>query len=395
MKKRRILSAFLVVVLAVSLASCAAPAQTPAAPTAPAAPGDQIPDVPGEPIRIASIVPLTGPQAQNGESLMNSVNLRVRLFNEAGGYNGRPVEITFFDDRQDPRETVSVAQMIVSDGGFIGILGPFSSASGLAISGIIEEHRIPMYAFSASHEDFVAMSEFNMTQTALMPRSRQVEAEHVFERGIRRAAYIFLNDDTGLVANRHFSYHFERLGGEMVLSESFLADQIDYTALITMAIHAGAESINSFANYSQGITLIRQARELGFEGPIFFAGNTQQQEVIDVLGEIAERGEGVFFISQFSPDYPTEGVRQFVELYSAEYGGRIPAQICYQAWEATGHFLQALTELGPDDPAALAAFMRNNPAATSVFGTVPYFDGTPHAPLPIVTIRDGQFVTYA
>ncbi|MBQ5952328.1 MAG: ABC transporter substrate-binding protein [Lachnospiraceae bacterium] len=381
---KKILAAILIAAMILSLAACggnSTPSTTKADGTTQAASKDDI--------KLASIAPITGNLAQHGVSIQNAVNLRLKQYNEAGGYQGRKVVVDFYDDQGTAAEAVNVANKIV-DGNYIACVGPYTSACGLAIGSLFGEENITLYAVSASHEDFAKQNDMCTTQCAPQSRSREFECDWLWDEGYRKVAYLYLNDDTGNAAQNWFSKFWTAKGGELVLSESFLADQKDFSAVMTKIVSSGVEVISSYANYASAITIIQQARDLGYKGLIVFGGNAQQQEVIDVCGEAAE---GVKFISQFSNDYPTEGVKAFVESYEKEYG-RKPTQVDYQAYEATNHILQVLDELGPDDTKAIGEKIHNNPKSHSLYGDYPYVNGVPQFPLPIVQIKDGVYCTY-
>ncbi|MEW6757963.1 MAG: ABC transporter substrate-binding protein, partial [Acidobacteriota bacterium] len=55
-----------------------------------------------EPVRLAVILPLSGPQAAYGESLERGILLGAEEVNSAGGVGGRRLDIALEDSRSDP-----------------------------------------------------------------------------------------------------------------------------------------------------------------------------------------------------------------------------------------------------------------------------------------------------
>ena len=55
--------------------------------------------------RIAMVGPLTGAGAQYGQAYQATLEILRDKVNEEGGIDGKQLEIDFFDDKQDPKET--------------------------------------------------------------------------------------------------------------------------------------------------------------------------------------------------------------------------------------------------------------------------------------------------
>ena len=63
--------------------------------------GDATGAASGDPIKIGAILSLTGTYAGLGEPEKNLIEMEVKKINDAGGINGRPVEVIIEDDATD------------------------------------------------------------------------------------------------------------------------------------------------------------------------------------------------------------------------------------------------------------------------------------------------------
>ena len=117
----RILALTLSLVMLLSLAACGDdPAETTQSgngspQTSPTAGGSDAP-ADSSPIRFAYLGPLTGDASQYGIEMRNAIELRVAQVNEAGGIDGHPVKLEVYDDKNDPKEAVNIANKIVVEG---------------------------------------------------------------------------------------------------------------------------------------------------------------------------------------------------------------------------------------------------------------------------------------
>src|SRR5688500_17020637 len=84
-----------------------------------------------EPIRIGHYGSLTGSEATFGQSTSQGIRLAIREFNEAGGLNGRKVELVEYDTKGDAREAGAVVTRLVSRDKVVAVLGEV--ASGLSL----------------------------------------------------------------------------------------------------------------------------------------------------------------------------------------------------------------------------------------------------------------------
>ena len=79
------------------------------------------------PIRLATTYSQTGRFAQLGTEMANGYILAVQMINEAGGIDGRPVQLVIGDDESDAANVREAYAGFVSSGDFHALLGPYSS----------------------------------------------------------------------------------------------------------------------------------------------------------------------------------------------------------------------------------------------------------------------------
>ena len=77
-------------------------------------------------IKVAYILPFTGPSAQYGDRQKNAMTMVAEKWNNAGGINGRKIEVEYFDDKNEKTETAIVANQIVGRDDIFCCFGPFS-----------------------------------------------------------------------------------------------------------------------------------------------------------------------------------------------------------------------------------------------------------------------------
>ena len=78
-------------------------------------------------IKIGLITPMTGEVAVYGMAVKNAVELYINAFNDAGGINGRKIDLIVYDDKGDATESVNAYQKLVTSDEVVAIIGAVTS----------------------------------------------------------------------------------------------------------------------------------------------------------------------------------------------------------------------------------------------------------------------------
>lgn len=97
----------------------------------------------GEPIVIPVLVELQGASAANGQAAQAGAITAAHMINEAGGIDGRPIELKFYDGQSDPTaEGVAIRQIVGTEPPVI--TGAFLGSAFLPSLPILKQADIPM-----------------------------------------------------------------------------------------------------------------------------------------------------------------------------------------------------------------------------------------------------------
>ena len=96
------------------------------------------------PIRIGAMYALTGANAAIGTNIMRGVDFAVKMINEAGGVNGRMIEVVRGDTEGDAAKARSVAEKLVTQDHVDALLGCHQSTLTNIAAQVGEANEIPM-----------------------------------------------------------------------------------------------------------------------------------------------------------------------------------------------------------------------------------------------------------
>ena len=276
-------------------------------------------------IKIGGAVPLSGPVAYWGISTMQGWVDGAAVINESGGVNigGKPymLEIINYDTKgtvADSRAATTrlveqdqvkyvYSQAAASTIGMLQITEPAEVLSIVACWGYLK-----LFGKDYPYHFRAEMSDYEQGY-AYMP----FMLEHYGKENLKTAAFIGPDDQDGY--DCHFSY--ERLmkyyGVEMKGVEYFNWEDTDFYPIVTKTLKTKPAFIVTSPS-PPGITasIVKAAREMGYEGPICSPAASETKTILEVAGEYAN--DVVLPVTCVEP--VTESQRQIRERFLNRFG---------------------------------------------------------------------------
>ncbi len=298
-------------------------------------------------ITIGFIGPLTGDAVSYGEPISNSVRMAVDVVNEAGGVNGRMIEVVYEDGRCTSEDALNAAQKLVNIDGVKMIIGGVCSGETFALLPVAEEAGVVVISPSSTSPDLTGISPYFF---------RNAPSD---DEGGRRLAQLATKDYTKIALiseETDYAQGFARVfresvflnDGEVVADENFAPETSDFRSILTKIKAAAPEAI--FVNPQTEIaggTIVKQARELGITASLFGSNVTGGARSAEIAGD---HTEGLVFVDApgLSPDNPKAVA--FLDGYRTRYGGE-PGIEFYagSAHDIVSIFAQAIEMAGSAD----------------------------------------------
>ncbi len=306
-----------------------------------------------DPIYFAWYGPMTGDSKQYGDTEKVAVELALEKINgEMGGLlGGRELIVDFYDDKNDAKEAVTIANKIVGEGKYTAVIGGFGSTPSMAAAPIFEEAQIINYSPTSSHADYSAIGDFIFRNTPTQSLETTAYADYVYEDlGIRTVCILNVNDDWGNNIAKIFTERFEELGGQVLSTESYLPNQTtDFTPMISKAKTLNPEAFFPVAYYQDSANILKQADSLDFDAQMILSSSTLKQELLDLAGDLAN---GCFLMNCYTPDIDTERFKEVIGEYEARTGKAGDAFVM-QTYDVVMQLAQAIEDAGTADPVAV------------------------------------------
>ena len=242
----------------------------------------------GEPFRIGVMESLTGPGETYGQVANNAKQLAVAQINEAGGINGRMLELVVEDSKCSAQDAITAFKKLTDVDGVKIILGTSCSGAMLGAAPLAEAAGVVMFSGLATNPDIAEAGDY-IFRTAMNDAQLGIDTGNVlWADGIRKLATINESTDYAEGVRRASVAQFEKLGGEVVAAEQYASDTTDFRSQLTKLLNENPDAIHIAAQGEfSGGTIVKQIRELGYEGSIYSEVVPIGSEALGIAGDAA------------------------------------------------------------------------------------------------------------
>jgi branched-chain amino acid transport system substrate-binding protein len=224
-------------------------------------------------IEVGAVVPLTGRYAALGAQVKTGYEIAVQHINGAGGVTvgGKKLQIklTMLDDESDPTKTVARLETLASQGVVAYLGGAGSDLHGAAAS-IADKNKIPYlgvaFAFHGIHQQGLRYLFSPFPKSPDLTRETFVFLDAMIPAPQRpkKVALFLERTDWGKEMGSGWESLAKKHGYQIVSSGEYAPGSKDFSDLILKAKSAGAESVLALPSPPDGMTIVKQMKELDF-----------------------------------------------------------------------------------------------------------------------------------
>jgi branched-chain amino acid transport system substrate-binding protein len=346
----------------------------------------------GDKVKIGVFMSMTGDTANFGISSTNGIKMAADEINKAGGINGKQVELDVQDDRSDPSEAATIVTKFVTQDGVNAILGEVASSRSIAAAPIAQNAKIPMLTPSSTNPEVTKKGDYIFRSCFIDPVQGAAIAQFAAKTLGKKRAGIMVdrkNDySTGL--EKVIAATFTKMGGEMVVTQSYQAGDQDFNAQITSIKGANPDVIFVPGYYGDVALFAKQARDKGVTVPLVGGDGWDAKQLYDIGGKALN---GSYFTNHYSPYDTDPAVVKFVGDYKALYGA-IPDALAATAYDAARIMFDAIKRANSLDGKAIRDALAATKDFPGVTGVVTFnADRDAVKPIVMIEIKDGG--TYA
>jgi branched-chain amino acid transport system substrate-binding protein len=322
-------------------------------------------------ITFAVVGPMTGQLATIGDQFKHGAEAAAAAINAKGGVMGRQIKLSVEDDQCDPKQAVSVANRIVANG-IKFIDGHACSGSSIPASAVYAESNFLMMS-PASSNPLLTDDAAKNGWTTIMRLYTRDDAQGAFIGPWIAKKYagknvVILHDKSayGQGVADAVKATMNKDGLKEILYEGINAGEKDYSALVTKLKDLKADVVYFGGYHNEAGLILRQAAESGFKFQLIMPDSIATPEFWQIAGPA---GEGTLFVFPADPQSKPEA-KEAVE--AIKKGGFVPEGFTLFTYAVIQAFAQGIERAGSDDPAAVAAALKNGEPINTVIGPIAF-----------------------
>jgi branched-chain amino acid transport system substrate-binding protein len=241
-----------------------------------------------DPIRIGSVLSVTGPAAFLGDPQLKTLELYVEKLNSEGGVLGRKLELIHYDDGSDAAKANGFTKRLIENDKVDIILGGTSTGATMAMAALVEKAEVPFISFAGA----VVIVEPTKKWMFKTPHTDRMAAEKVFDdmkkRGISKVGLLSETSGFGQSGRKEAQAVATKYGITLVADETYGPRDTDVTAQLTkMKSAPGIQAIFVFG-FGQGPAVVtKNYAQLGMNLPHYESHGVASDEYKRLSGTAA------------------------------------------------------------------------------------------------------------
>ena len=240
------------------------------------------------PFRIGVMESLTGAGETYGTVALQAKQMAMDEINATGGIDGRMLELVVEDSKCNAQDAINAYNKLTDVDGMRIILGTSCSGAMLGVAPLAERDGVVLFSGLASNPDIANAGDY-IFRTQISDIEVGINTGNVlWADGVRELATITESTDYAEGVRRTSVAQFEKNGGKVIAEERYASDTTDFRSQLTKLFAASPDALHIApqSEFAAG-TIVKQARELGYQGPIYGETITVGTTALDVAGDAA------------------------------------------------------------------------------------------------------------
>ena len=301
-----------------------------------------------ETFRIGVMESATGPGETYGRVAIQAKQMAVAEINAAGGINGRMLELVVEDEKCNAQDSITAYNKLTDVDGVKIILGTSCSGAMLGAAPLAEKDGVVLFSGLATNPDIANAGDY-VFRTSMNDAQVGIDTGNVlWADGIRTLATITESTDYAEGVRRASVAQFEKRGGEIVAVERYASDVTDFRSQLTKLMGQSPDAIHIAAQSEfTGGTIVKQARELGYNGPIYGDIVVIGTTALEIAGDAATGVKGI--IADLDP--ANAKAKEVLANFRSQYGYITLAWYLGSAYDDVYIAAECLKKTGDDQDA--------------------------------------------
>lgn len=242
-----------------------------------------------EPIKIGSVLSVTGPAAFLGDPELKTMQMYIEELNNRGGVLGRQLQLVHYDDGSDANKANGFVKRLIEDDKVDILIGGTTTGSTMSMVPLVQKASIPFISLAGA----VVIIEPVKNWVFKMAHTDRMAAEKVFEdmkkRGISKVALLSETSGFGQSGKKETEGVAAKYGITLVANETYGPKDTDTSPQLTKIKNTASVQAVFVFGLGQGPAIVtKNYRQLGITLPLYHSHGVASEEFIKLAGAAAE-----------------------------------------------------------------------------------------------------------
>ena len=343
-------------------------------------------------IRIGFFGDLSGPTFNFGQSALNGTLMAADEINQAGGVNGRKLDVVVEDDKGSPEIAAQSTSKLIKQYKVAAIIGSGASGNSLASAPNAQSAKVPLIAPSSTNPAVTQAGEYIFRACFIDGFQGDVMARFAANtlKAKKAAIMVDYNSPYSRGLTEFFESSFIKLGGTIVAKQSYSQSDADFRGQLSAIKTAEPDVVYIPGYYGDVAIIAKQARQVGITQPLLGADGWDAPELWELARDAVN---GSYISNHYSADDRSENIQNFVRTYRLRYQNLTPDAHAALAYDAMRFLVDAMQRAGTTEGPKLRDALAATKNFSGVTGVIS-MDANRNAvkPAVILKLQDGSYI---
>ena len=339
-------------------------------------------------VKIGFNVPLTGFAAADGKSALNGAKLAVKQVNQAGGINGKMIELVVYDDQASPKQAVPISNKLIEKDKVVAAISGSYSGATRAAAGVFQSAEIPYISAYAVHPEITKAGNY-VFRTSFMGEVQGRAGAKLIGATLqrKRVVLITLKNDFGKSLAAGFKEAAGQFNLQIVNEYEYSIKDRQFGPIVAKVKADAPEAIYATGYFFTAGPLVSQLRAAGITVPVIGQEGYDSEQFIKIAGKASE---GTIITTSLDRDSNSSETRSFISEFEAMAGHKVD-MVAASGHTAMKVLVAAMKKAGTTSPSAIRnAIAQTNLVAST--GSISFNDlGEVQKNVQVQVVRDGDF----
>ena len=339
-------------------------------------------------VKIGFNVPLTGFAAADGKSALSGAKLAVKQANQAGGINGKMIELVVYDDQASPKQAVPISNKLIEKDRVVAAISGSYSGATRAAAGVFQSAEIPYISAYAVHPEITKAGNY-VFRTSFMGEVQGRAGAKLIGATLqrKRVVLITLKNDFGKSLAAGFKEAAGQFNLQIINEYEYSIKDRQFGPIVAKVKADAPEAIYATGYFFTAGPLVSQLRAAGITVPVIGQEGYDSEQFIKIAGKASE---GTIITTSLDRDSNSSETRSFISEFEAMAGHKVD-MVAASGHTAMKVLVAAMKKAGTTSPSAIRnAIAQTNLVAST--GSISFNDlGEVQKNVQVQVVRDGDF----